>query len=34
MIYYRDDTGFTAFGKFRADMLPHAGMVMCRTTEL
>lgn len=32
MIHYRDDTGFTADGEFRADVLHHAGMVMYRTT--
>ncbi|NKZ68489.1 hypothetical protein GTG23_31045 [Rhodococcus hoagii] len=30
MIYYRDDTGFSADGEFRDDVLYHAGMVMYR----
>ncbi len=31
MIYYRDDTGFSADGgEFRNDVLYHAGMVMHR----
>jgi hypothetical protein len=30
MIYYRDDTGFSADGEFRDDVLHHAGMVMHR----
>lgn len=30
MIYYRDDTGFSADGEFRGDVLYHAGMVMHR----
>lgn len=29
-IYYRDDTGFSADGEFRNDVLYHAGMVMHR----
>lgn len=29
-IYYRDDTGFSADGEFRDDVLHHAGMVMYR----
>lgn len=29
-IYYRDDTGFSADGQFRDDVLYHAGMVMSR----
>jgi hypothetical protein len=29
-IYYRDDTGFSADGQFRDDVLHHAGMVMYR----
>ncbi|MET4076498.1 Atu4866 domain-containing protein [Hymenobacter sp. UYCo722] len=29
-IDYRDDTGFTADGEFRADVLYHAGMVLYR----
>lgn len=28
MIYYRDDTGFSADGQFRDGILYHAGMVM------
>lgn len=30
MIYYRDDTGFSADGQFRDGVLHHAGMVMYR----
>ncbi|MGN0099728.1 MAG: Atu4866 domain-containing protein [Dietzia sp.] len=30
MIYYRDDTGFSADGQFRDDVLYHAGMIMYR----
>jgi len=30
MIYYLDDTGFSADGEFRGDVLHHAGMVMYR----
>lgn len=30
MIFYRDDTGFSADGQFRDDVLHHAGMVMYR----
>ncbi|PRY65917.1 putative ligand-binding protein with streptavidin-like fold [Glaciihabitans tibetensis] len=30
MIYYHDDTGFSADGEFRKDVLYHAGMVMFR----
>lgn len=30
MIYYRDDSGFSADGEFRDDVLYHAGMVMTR----
>ncbi|WP_241387568.1 Atu4866 domain-containing protein [Rhodococcus sp. CH91] len=30
MICYRDDTGFSADGEFRDDVLYHAGMVMYR----
>jgi len=33
MIYYRDDTGFSADGEFRNDVLYHAGMVMYRHAE-
>jgi hypothetical protein len=33
MIYYRDDTGFSADGQFRDDILYHAGMVMHRHLE-
>jgi hypothetical protein len=33
MIYHRDDTGFSADGEFRADVLHHAGTVMHRRTE-
>jgi len=29
-IEYWDDTGFTADGDFRDDVLHHAGMVLCR----
>lgn len=32
-IYYRDDTGFSADGEFREDVLYHAGMVMYRTPD-
>lgn len=32
-IIYRDDTGFSADGMFRNDVLHHAGMVMYRTPE-
>lgn len=32
-IVYRDDTGFSADGVFRNDVLYHAGMVMYRTPE-
>ncbi|MET3368407.1 UNVERIFIED_CONTAM: hypothetical protein ABIE34_001647 [Jeotgalibacillus campisalis] len=30
MIYYRDDTGFSADGQFSDDILYHAGFVMYR----
>ncbi|MGW5261881.1 Atu4866 domain-containing protein [Microbispora sp. NPDC004025] len=30
MIYYRDDSGFSADGEFRDGVLYHAGMVMYR----
>lgn len=33
MIYYRDDTGFSADGEFRNDVLHHAGMVMFRKSD-
>ncbi|MBP2548802.1 hypothetical protein J2858_001718 [Neorhizobium galegae] len=29
-IFYKDDTGFTADGEFRNDILYHAGMVLTR----
>ncbi len=29
-IYYRDDTGFSADGEFKDDVLYHGGMVMYR----
>ncbi|GAB3646245.1 Atu4866 domain-containing protein [Glycomyces tarimensis] len=32
-IYYKDDTGFSADGDFRDDVLYHGGMVMYRTDE-
>lgn len=32
-IYYRDDTGFSADGVFRDDVLFHAGMIMYRTPD-
>ena len=34
MIYYRDDTGFSADGEFRDDVLYHAGMVMYRDPDI
>lgn len=30
MIYYDDDSGFSADGEFRDDILYHAGMIMYR----
>jgi hypothetical protein len=33
MIYYRDDSGFSADGHFRNDILHHAGMVMTRSAD-
>lgn len=33
MIFYRDDTGFSADGEFRDDVLYHGGMVMYRQPE-
>lgn len=33
MIYYRDDTGFSADGQFRDGVLYHAGMVLYRASD-
>lgn len=33
LVFYQDDSGFSADGVFRRDVLYHAGMVMYRAAE-